>query len=99
MLVEICHSVRPEQGRRDASLRCRARQRAGRAPPGPGVAQEGGRDGEAGGAAQPITVIAILKIGRYIAITIAPTRPPMITMMNGSIRLESASTALFTSSS
>src|SRR5690606_39470441 len=36
---------------------------------------------------QPITVMAILKIGRYIAITMEPTMPPMITMMKGSIRL------------
>ena len=65
------------------------------------VAEAGVRIQERHLAACPghITVMAILKIGRYIATTMEPTRPPMITITKGSIRLEIASTALLTSSS
>src|SRR5690606_8550297 len=45
------------------------------------------------------TVAAILKIGRYMPITIEPTTPPMMIMIIGSSRLLSASTELLTSSS
>ena len=45
---------------------------------------------------QPTTA-ASLKIGRYMPITMLPTSTPIITMMNGSSRLASASTALLTS--
>ena len=44
-------------------------------------------------------VSAILKIGKYMPITIPPTNTPKITMMNGSNRLDKESTALATSSS
>src|SRR5882724_12141674 len=47
---------------------------------------------------QPTTA-ASLKIGRYMPTTRPPTIVPMITMMNGSSRLASASTALLTSCS
>ena len=45
------------------------------------------------------TTAASLKIGRYMPITMPPTTMPMKIMISGSIRLLSASTALFTSSS
>ena len=44
-------------------------------------------------------VPASLKIGRYSAITMPPTSVPMITMINGSSRVDRVSTALLTSSS
>ena len=44
-------------------------------------------------------VPASLKIGRYRAITMPPTRVPSTTMMSGSSRVERVSTALLTSSS
>src|SRR5690242_20550180 len=47
---------------------------------------------------QPTTA-ASLKIGRYMPMTMPPTSTPMMTMMNGSRRLDSASTALLTSCS
>ena len=49
--------------------------------------------------ASPQTAAAILKIGRYIATTMPPTRVPISTMMKGSSRLDRASTALLTSCS
>jgi len=45
------------------------------------------------------TTAASLKIGRYMPTTMPPTSTPMITMMNGSSRLDNASTALLTSCS
>ena len=42
---------------------------------------------------------AMLKIGRYIAMSTTPTVPPMPTIMMGSMRLVSAATATSTSSS
>ena len=45
------------------------------------------------------TTAPSLKIGRYIATTMPPTSTPRITMMNGSSRLDNASTAASTSAS
>src|SRR5512143_3061043 len=45
------------------------------------------------------TTEPILKIGMYMAITMPPMRVPSTTMMIGSIRLDSASTASSTSAS
>ena len=42
---------------------------------------------------------ASLNTGRYMPMTIEPTTPPMTIITIGSIRLDSASTALFTSCS
>ena len=52
-------------------------------------------------AARPVrqTTAPSLKIGRYIATTMPPTSTPRITMMSGSSRLDSASTAASTSAS
>ena len=66
-----------------ASLRIRARLR---------------RLGHGASGRQPI-VSAILKIGRYIAISMPPTVPPRPTIMSGSSIAVSASTAASTSSS
>ena len=45
------------------------------------------------------TAWPILKIGRYMAITMPPISVPSTTMIIGSIRLDSASTASSTSAS
>ena len=57
-------------------------------------------DGVAGTPPLPRQIAAAsLKIGRYMPITMQPTMPPMKIMIIGSSRLDSASTALLTSSS
>jgi hypothetical protein len=80
-----------------AVLRIEAPARATHAhPPGSDLVALAERAAEIGSGQ---TVAAGLKMGRYMPITIAPTTPPMMTMIIGSSRLLNASTALFTSSS
>lgn len=67
-----------------------------------GMARACGRGAASGGRrrhGRRQMVAAILKIGRYMAITMPPTMTPMMTMIIGSSRLLRASTALLTSSS
>ena len=52
-----------------------------------------------GNAPRSYTTAPSLKIGRYMAITMPPMRVPSTTMIIGSIRLDSASTASSTSCS
>ncbi len=71
---------------------------------GVGAAHEGGRVGDGGHRARrrrysALTLPAMLKIGRYIAMIIVPTDPPMKTIMMGSSSEVMAATATSTSSS